>query len=93
MNAGHAPPAVAGPILRPANFRSRSEPAGFAETSYARRLSLKGFGVGVSAGPLGAALMPDPAWPAVSPPEGLVSGPHGGDLVGVELAEVVSHHQ
>jgi hypothetical protein len=36
----------------------------------ARRLSLKGFGVGVSAGPLGAALMPDTAWAAVSPPDG-----------------------
>lgn len=38
--------------------------------SLARRLSLKGFGVGVSAGPLGVALMPDTAWPAVSPPDG-----------------------
>jgi hypothetical protein len=37
---------------------------------FPRRLSLKGFGVGVSAGPLGVALMPDTAWPAVSPPDG-----------------------
>lgn len=46
------------------------EPTRCAGTCFPRRLSLKGFGVGVSAGPLGVALMPDTAWPAVSPPDG-----------------------
>src|SRR5205085_12544795 len=39
-------------------------------SSCPRRLSLTGLGVGVSASPLGAALVAGLVWAAVSPPEG-----------------------